>query len=707
LALHSQISNNRQIYLLFFTLLFFSFPLFSQEDIADPSKNNIIEQRIEDIADDNQETTVDYTNLFDDLQYYYEYPLNLNTATREDLAKLNLLTDVQINSLREHIIRNGKLISILELQAIDNFDMETIKTILPFVKVKSELDSPHIGLKDIFKNSKSELFLRGSRVLQEQVGYTPIDSAELAKSPNKRYLGSPEHLYMRYRFRFGNNISAGFTADKDPGEEFFTGSQKQGFDYYSAHLFFRNYGKIKHLAIGDYQAQFGQGLTMWTGVAFGKSPFVMNVKRNAQALLPYASVNENQFLRGAATTVSLGKFDITGFYSYKSIDANVSVSDTTSAFEGLTISSFQISGLHRTPSELRGKDAVKETIYGSHITYNQKRLTIGATAVSMFWSGNVQRNLSFYNQFDLNNNRNTNYGIDYNYVYRNFNFFGETAMSENGAYAYTNGILMNLSQTFSVVLLNRNFQRNYQSFYAVPVSESTGANNEKGTYMGISAVLPRGFYLTAYFDRFVFPWLKYQVNAPSQGVDYLAQVTYKPSKVIELYARIKQETKSKNTSESIDDIDFLVETDKTNIRFNAIYKISETIQLRNRVEYVTWKFGTNTPQNGYLIFQDVTYKGMKSPVSLSYRMGLFDTDSYDARIYAYENDVLYAFSIPAFYGRGLRNYIVLRYTFNRNIDLWLRYAQTFYNDRYIIGSGLNQINGRQKSEVKIQFRFRF
>ena len=59
-----------------------------------------------------------------------------------------------------------------------------------------------------------------------------------------------------------------FTGEKDAGEEFFQGSQKNGFDFYSAHLFVQGFGTIKQLAIGDFQAQFGQGLTFWSGLAF-------------------------------------------------------------------------------------------------------------------------------------------------------------------------------------------------------------------------------------------------------------------------------------------------------------------------------------------------------------------------------------------------------------------------------------------------------
>ncbi|MEZ4759397.1 MAG: hypothetical protein R2810_06365 [Flavobacteriales bacterium] len=54
---------------------------------------------------------------------------------------------------------------------------------------------------------------------------------------SRLYLGPSYKLYTRYRFRYRQNISFGITAEKDEGEEFFTGAQPDGFDFYSAHLF--------------------------------------------------------------------------------------------------------------------------------------------------------------------------------------------------------------------------------------------------------------------------------------------------------------------------------------------------------------------------------------------------------------------------------------------------------------------------------------
>ena len=188
----------------------------------------LVEAAIEMIAENAEDEEIDYTTLFDDLIFLLNRPINLNNCTKDDLSSLVLLNEIQINNLLAHIEDNGKLITIYELQAIDGFDLKTINNILPFVKVNRDFEALNVNLKEVLKNGKHELFLRSQLILEEQKGFSPIDSADLAANPNSRYLGSKPKFYTRYRFKYGRNISIGFTGEKDAGEEFFNGSQEQG-----------------------------------------------------------------------------------------------------------------------------------------------------------------------------------------------------------------------------------------------------------------------------------------------------------------------------------------------------------------------------------------------------------------------------------------------------------------------------------------------
>jgi len=123
---------------------------------------------------------------------------------------------------------------------------------------------------------------------------------------------------------------------------------------------------------------------------------------------------------------------------------------------------------------------------------------------------------------------------------------------------------------------------------------------------------------------------------------------------------------------------------------------------------VVWfdKKGINAEQ-GYLIYFDFIYKPLLSPLSGSIRLQYFETDGYNSRLYAYENDVLYSYSIPVFYDKGYRYYININYDVNKKLALWIKLSQTRYKDKSLIGSGLDEINGRVKSEVKLQAMYKF
>ncbi|MEZ4798540.1 MAG: helix-hairpin-helix domain-containing protein [Flavobacteriales bacterium] len=263
------------------------------------TKQNIIEQRLEIIASSVDESVeVDYTNLFESLSYFFEHPINLNRANPDDLRELYLLTDLQINALQNHISKFGSLKSIYELQSIRGFDLVTIRNIQPFVTVVAGGMMDGLTWKNLFKEGRSDIFLRYRRTVQQQAGFIP----DTENNEPAAYVGTPNYMYTRYRFTYRRNLSVGFTLENDAGE-----SLKNGPDFYSAHLFIRNEKRVKVIALGDYQAQFGQGLTFWNGLGFGKSPFVMNVKKNAQGLRPYTSVNESLYLRGEELLSILAK----------------------------------------------------------------------------------------------------------------------------------------------------------------------------------------------------------------------------------------------------------------------------------------------------------------------------------------------------------------------------------------------------------------
>lgn len=683
-------------------VVFISNNSFSQESIAD--KDKIIESYIED-AYFNTETEIDYNIFLEDLYYFYDNPINLNTATKETLERLKLLNWFQILNLHNYIQTYGKLVSIYELKLINGFTTDIIEDILPFVTVSKDENEMKYSLKNAFTMGKHEIFIRGQQVIERQTGYSSISDSALASNVNSRYLGSPQKLYFKYNYKYKYNVSWGITAEKDAGEQLFNGNNKNGFDYYSAHLFIKDVKFIKKLAFGDYHTSFGQGLIMCSDWIAGKSSYVLNIGNTAQGLTKYSSTDENLFFRGIGTTVRIKNIDITGFYSQKKIDGNLILSDSLSgnSNDNYEITSFQTTGLHTTVGGFADKHTITEKIAGGNIKYNHDFFQVGASFLHYDYNYDVNPSFRLYNKYYFRGNKNSDYSVDYKIAYNNIVLFGEEAMSQNKGKAFLNGFTITPVSSISFSLLHRIYSVDYQANYGKSFSVSDN-RNEKGLFFGTKFYPYKNWTVSAYYDLYSFPWLKFSVSSPSKGNDYLLQTTYSPSQKVEMYFKIRQRMKQEDNNTTEYPISPLEDIKTTQIRYNISYRVSDEVLLKNRIEYVICK---NTSEKGFLLYQDITYSPLKVPFKASFRYGVFDTDSYSASVYAYESDVLYSASTTAYYYKGTRFYIVLQYAIKKGIDIWVRYSQTYFSGKQSISSGLTEINGNTKSEIKVMMRFQF
>ncbi len=671
------------------------------------SQTTCFQMTVEDVVEElvAAGTEFDHSRIYDDLTYFTDNPLNLNTATRDQLHRLYILNDIQITNLLDYIGEYGKMASVHELGYVDGFTGDIILKILPFVT--TEEAQPYLLLpeRESLRYGRHQIFLRAQGILQQQKGYRSICDSVLAQNPNSRYLGGPLKLYTRYQYNLSNRIYWGFVAEKDSGEEMFTGSNPYGMDYHSFHFQINDAGRLRTLALGDYRMQFGQGLVLWSGFSFGKSAASMNIAKNPRGIQKYSSTDENMFMRGVGATYGVtANTDLSLFFSRKKIDARVSAADTTGNI--LEVSSLPNTGLHATPSQVENKNVLGETIFGGDITYNHKNFKVGVTALHYFYSAPFNRPLRQYNQFVFRGRENINIGFNYRFNYYDISFFGEIAAGGRGM-AMLTGVLWDLSPGLNVAVLYRDYDRDYHAWYGSAFSESTSPVNEKGIYLGAEVYLPQGIKVSAYYDNYSFPWLRYGAYAPSAGTDFLVQADYTLSRNVQMYARLRHRSKPVNSPVGYNNVRYLMENDNTRIRYHIAYNISPSVEFRNRIEFARYKTEQNASEKGFLIYHDIIYNPSAGPLSFAFRYGLFDTDSYNARIYAYENDVLYGFSFPAYFDSGYRTYITARYGVSGSVDLWLRYATTLLPGRTTMGSGLDEIDGNRRSQAKAQIRIRF
>jgi len=410
-------------------------------------------------------------------------------------------------------------------------------------------------------------------------------------------------------------------------------------------------------------------------------------------------------MRGGAFTLEYKHFNLSGFYSHKKIDGNI-ISDTSENIEAY-ISSLPEDGLHNTLSRIAKEKTVTEQIMGGHLGYKTRIWDVGITAYFTHFNQALHKDFQLYNQFEFSGRQNFNLGVHYSYIFQNYNFFGETSLSENMGLATFNGLMLSISKQVSMVVSHRYYQRNYQSIYSSAFSQSNSSCNESGFYTGIIIKPHYKVVFSAYADVYHYPWLKYLVDAPSDGYDFMAALDFKPTKKIAMNIRYKFENSAKNTDEEDVLIHYTVPVHRQAYRFNVVYPVADYLFLCNRVDVTNYRKSPHEAEWGYLLAQDIRFASQKSPWAATFRFAVFDTPSYYSRIFTYENDVLYAYSLPSLYDKGIRYYLLLQYKAGRHIDLWLRFAQTCYTDKTLLSSGLNEIEGSNQSEIKAQIRFKF
>lgn len=641
----------------------------------------------------------DASELYESLLQLYSSPLDLNAATADDLSATFILSEKQLRSLLDYRAKFGPLLSLYELQAVPDLDLETIRRLLPFVTISK----PALSLRESVKNPGQHfLMFRSGKILERQKGFS---RPEPGSSSTTRYQGSAFNGYMRYRNARTGSHSVGLTLEKDAGEKLWTWQPKQqifGIDFLSFHMQIMNRGKLKNLVIGDFQMQTGQGMITGAGFSLGKgSEVIQTIYRSTAGIKPYTSSTEANFFRGAAATVSLAaRTDVTTFFSHIKRDATQEKgSDDTS--ETIT-SSLPLSGYHRTQSEIDKHNVLTEWNAGLHLLHQLRSGQVGLSLLHTHYSNVLRKRDLPYNRHEFSGKQNFIAGLQGDHRWQNFHFFGEGAISRSSGLGALGGAVVSLGKKWDCSVLLRHYARSFHTFYGNSLSEATRPINETGAYAGLRFA-PRRWQFSAFYDYFRFPWLKYQVDAPSKGFDYLLRALWKPNKRFNASLLFHEKHKQGNEPAGKEEPAPVVNSIRRTAMLNLEYDVPMKYALRTRFQCGGLKYEGLRGSNGLTVLQDITVH--LKQMEVSGRFAFFKTDNYDSRQYVYEKDMLYAFSIPAYYDVGTRHYLMLRYAFAKNLKLWVRWSQTRYRDLEQISSGLNEISGNKRSEIKLQIMY--
>ncbi|MFN5621910.1 MAG: hypothetical protein ACK478_11455, partial [Flavobacteriales bacterium] len=279
--------------------------------------------------------------------------------------------------------------------------------------------------------------------------------------------------------------------------------------------------------------------------------------------------------------------------------------------------------------------------------------------------------------------------------------------SQNGGFSMINGLVAAVHPRLTISAVHRHFGKDFQNTKANVFGEnSLTASNERALYTGIQANLNSKVTLTAYADLIRYPWLRYRVDAPSLAKDYLAQLNYKPDKKNEIYLRYRRRQNVQNVTGDEAYITSPQPLLQQNWRIHAAYQAHPNVQMRTRAEWSFYENSTGSSR-GFMVYQDINYKRLGSRITYSLRYALMDSPDWNTRIYAYENDVLYAFSILPYYGRGSRIYGMIKVDVARGIDFWARYGAFLYDQTREITAETADPTEVIKSDIHLQLRFQF
>jgi hypothetical protein len=641
-------------------------------------------EHLADVGGIETQKSSDYLQQLDD---YRHRPLSVNAANAEELAQLHLLTDLQIGQLLSYRKLAGLLVDIYELQAVPGWDVETIEKTMPYLTVAVPVSITE-RLASRFRGNQT-LLLRTGRVFQRSKGYA-LDSGN-------RYLGNRDHLLLSYKYQFKNLLYFGMTADKDPGEQFFRDAQSKGFDFYSAHFFLRNLGLIKALALGDYTINIGQGLANWQSDGFGKSGAVLSIVKRAPVLAPYRAAGETGFNRGIGITLARRRMEASFFGSYKKVSGSVDPVDGS-------FGSLQTSGYYRTPKEIANRYGIGQWSWGGQLSYVADLVQVSASYTGGWLSLPWQKQDEPYNNFAFSGRKLLNASFAYSYTQKNRHWFGELATDRQGNSAILSGLLVSVDPKVDLSFLYRRMGTAYEGIEGSAVTESSIPSNERGFYTGLDFRPTSGWQLSAYVDLYRFPWLRYRVNAPSGGRDYLVQLNYQPEKRWSLNLRYRSKYQSINDSGE-EMLAFPVGRVSQNIRIHLANRLGPYLSMKTRLEIVWLKNG-DKKEEGFLLYAEASCRPV-SWFSADLRLQYVETGSYDTRIYAYESDVLYSFSIPAFFGKTYRYYLNINVDAGRRLSLAARLAESVYPGAESIGSGLDVLAGNRRTDIKLQAVYHF
>lgn len=626
---------------------------------------------LENIMDMEDFESAHWEDYEEELEELADHPMNINTATREDMERLPFLTARQVEDIQYYIYRYHGMKSLGELALIPSISWYQRQLMGYFVYAGEEEKKGFPSMKTIAQYGKHEV-----------MGMLKVPFYE-RKGDKEGYLGYPYKHWLRYQMRYGDYVKFGFLGSQDAGEPFFRGNNKTGYDFYTFYLQVKKLGRWKNITLGRYRLHEGMGLILNNDFSFGKLSLLSSLGRNSNIIRVHSSRSSANYLQGAAATYSLTRhLDLTAFFSYRQIDGTLKDGGIRTIVK---------TGLHRSQSEIEKQNVASNMLVGGNLNYRNNGWHVGATAFYTSFSLPLTPNTSqLYKRFAPAGDRFWNASVDYGYISHRWTIAGETATGDCGAIATINSASCLFSEKFTLTALQRFYSARYYSLFSNTFAEGSEAQDESGVYLGFTWSPWRRWSITAYSDFAYFAWPKYLTNGSTQSWDNMVSVLYQPSKSWLIGGRMRYKDKAGTATSRI-----RLYASVTKSNWNA----------RTSLDYSSnHDTGGETQSRGYMFSENVGWRWRW--LRLSGVFGYFHTTDYASRIYVYEPGLLYQMGFASYYGEGIRYALVARSEISSRLLLMAKIGTTNYFDRNHIGSGLQKISASHQTDLEILVKWK-
>lgn len=668
--------------------------------LADTLQNDLIddsawEQAVSQIFQDEDISSDAGSALYDYLYELYENPIDINSASAQQLSAFPFISQDQIEEIQAYIYLHGNMKSLGELMLIPGLDYysRTLLSLFVYAGDGVRHSGRPVSLRQFSRQSHSEILTHIDIPLYQRSGFRYHSPSELERYPNRSYLGTSLQHNLRYSFNWNEKIKAGFSADKDAGEVFL-GGKPPVFDFLSGYIQLCDIKWLENLVTGNIKASFGRGLILNSGFGMGKGIMLSNLDRQVSGIRPHSSTSETGYLTGVGATMKAGCLSLSVLSSYTRLDATLK--------DDTMITSFKEDGYHRTPLEYSRKGNTHETLAAFHAGWRNNGIVLGATFLMNRYDKSIRLDETISPIPVLSGVWFWNASLDYSIRRSAFCFYGETAICDNLSMATINTLSFRISDKYNLMLLYRNYSSRYNAFHGNSMAEGE-LRNESGLYTGISGSI-HGLNASVYLDLSHFPEARYGVSEASKGFDTQVQLEYSPrdgSDDIVFRYRLKDK------QEDCKSMNGIADTYTGRIRLQWTHTFTKSVTLQSQLSFVHYYSPDKGFEKGVALGEVLSVAGKKGKLSGSISLNGFYTDSYDTSISVYERGLLYSFNFITLYGKGMRGSLMLKYKLTPGIYAILKFGSSLYFDRDVISSSQQQIDSSHKEDISLQLRARF